>query len=89
MITKIGVVGAGQMGGGIAQVAAQSGLDVVLHDVTKERAEVGRANISKGLEKLVAHRDEKKRIPAPDLPIRSKLIRVKLSICRARPRRSG
>ena len=42
------------MGGGIAQVAAQNGLDVVLHDITKERADAGRANISKGFEKMIA-----------------------------------
>jgi len=32
-IERIGVVGAGQMGGGIAQIAAQAGLGVVLHDI--------------------------------------------------------
>ena len=32
-ISKIGVVGAGQMGGGIAQVAAHSGFDVILSDI--------------------------------------------------------
>ncbi len=34
-ITRIGVIGAGQMGGGIAQVAAQAGFDVRLMDVSK------------------------------------------------------
>lgn len=61
-ITKLGVVGAGQMGGGIAQVAAAAGIDVVLQDVTRERAENGRANIGKALEKLVA----KGKIQAPE-----------------------
>ena len=74
MITKIGVVGAGQMGGGIAQVAAASGLDVVLHDITKDRADAGRANIAKGFDKLVAHKDEKKRIPASDAEASMKRI---------------
>ncbi len=53
-VFKLGVIGAGQMGGGIAQVAAQSGIDVVLHDITQERADAGRKNIEKGLEKLVS-----------------------------------
>ena len=61
-ITKMGVIGAGQMGGGIAQVAAAAGLDVVLQDITQERAEGGKKNIEKGLEKLVA----KGKIPAED-----------------------
>ena len=46
-ISCIGVVGAGQMGGGIAQVAARSGLEVVLHDITRERADAGRSDIAK------------------------------------------
>jgi 3-hydroxybutyryl-CoA dehydrogenase len=36
-ITTIGIVGAGQMGGGIAQVAAQSGYDVILMDLNKDQ----------------------------------------------------
>lgn len=50
---KLGVVGAGQMGAGIAQVAAQAGLDTVITDVTEERLDVGRAAISKSLQRLV------------------------------------
>jgi 3-hydroxyacyl-CoA dehydrogenase/enoyl-CoA hydratase/3-hydroxybutyryl-CoA epimerase len=42
-ITKVGVIGAGMMGRGIALVAAQAGLDVVLVDRTAETAEKGRA----------------------------------------------
>ena len=61
-ITKLGVVGAGQMGGGIAQVAAAAGIEVILQDITRERAETGRGNIGKGLEKLVA----KGKIQAPE-----------------------
>ena len=34
---KFGVIGAGQMGGGIAQVAAQSGFDVMVQDVGIDR----------------------------------------------------
>ncbi len=50
----IGVVGAGQMGGGIAQVAAAAGIDVILHDVTVERAEKGLAAIQERVRKLAA-----------------------------------
>lgn len=36
MIKTIGIIGAGTMGGGIAQVAALAGLEVILHDVSEE-----------------------------------------------------
>ncbi len=52
-IKTIGVVGAGQMGRGIAQVAAQSGLNVVMLDATMEMAEGGRDRIAKQLGRLV------------------------------------
>jgi 3-hydroxybutyryl-CoA dehydrogenase len=52
-VQTIGVVGAGQMGGGIAQVAAGSGIDVVLVDATLELAQRGRARIAGTLGKLV------------------------------------
>ena len=50
----VGVIGAGQMGAGIAQVSAQAGYRVLLSDVDKARAEVGKANIARQLERLVA-----------------------------------
>lgn len=53
MIKKLGVVGAGQMGRGIAQVAAQSGLDVLVLDATHEQAAAGIASIGKVLGRLV------------------------------------
>ncbi|ABF45739.1 3-hydroxybutyryl-CoA dehydrogenase [Deinococcus geothermalis DSM 11300] len=49
---NFGVVGAGQMGGGIAQVAAQSGFQVVVHDVKDELLSRGQATIEKSLTKL-------------------------------------
>lgn len=49
---KFGVIGAGQMGGGIAQVAAQSGFTVVVQDVKQEFLDRGRAVIEKSLVKL-------------------------------------
>ncbi|HKI86757.1 MAG TPA: 3-hydroxybutyryl-CoA dehydrogenase [Thermoanaerobaculia bacterium] len=52
-IQKIGVVGAGTMGHGIAQVAIQSGLEVVLVDVSEAALKRGVARIEKGLERLV------------------------------------
>jgi 3-hydroxybutyryl-CoA dehydrogenase len=52
-IKTIGIIGAGQMGGGIAQVAAQSGFTVLLSDATPELAEKGKKAIEKQLAKAV------------------------------------
>lgn len=52
--TTIGVIGAGTMGAGIAQVAANAGHDVLLFDVAKGAAQKGLAQISTGLDKLVS-----------------------------------
>lgn len=52
-IRKFGVIGAGQMGNGIAHVAAVSGLDVVMSDIKTEYAENGKATIAKNLARLV------------------------------------
>lgn len=51
---KIMVIGAGQMGGGIAQVAAGAGIKVVLNDIKQEFIERGIANITKLLDKDIA-----------------------------------
>lgn len=61
-VKSLAVVGAGQMGGGIAQVAAQAGLRVALIDVNLEAAEKGVQKIASGLDRLV----EKERISAGD-----------------------
>ena len=53
-IKSVGIVGAGQMGSGIAQVAAQSGYDVRLYDVSPEGIDKGIAGIKKGLARLVS-----------------------------------
>ena len=45
----VGVIGAGQMGAGIAQVSAQAGYRVLLADVDKARAEAGKTGIAKRL----------------------------------------
>ena len=49
----ISVVGAGQMGAGIAQVLAQFAYSVLLTDVSVERAQAGKTNIGKALTRLV------------------------------------
>ena len=43
------VIGAGQMGSGIAQVAAQAGLQVVLHDIKEEYVQRGLSVITRKL----------------------------------------
>jgi len=53
-IRSLGVIGAGQMGSGIAQVAAQAGLDVVLLDANGDLAARARTRIGDVLGKLVA-----------------------------------
>ncbi|MDA0820099.1 MAG: 3-hydroxyacyl-CoA dehydrogenase NAD-binding domain-containing protein [Proteobacteria bacterium] len=49
----VGVIGAGQMGAGIAQTVAQHGMQVMLADVDLARAEAGKGTIEKALGKLV------------------------------------
>ncbi len=51
-INRIGIVGAGQMGSGIAQVAAQSGFDVYLLDVNEDRLDGAKARIRSSLARL-------------------------------------
>lgn len=53
-IEHIFVVGAGTMGGGIAQTAAVSGMRVTLMDVVPEQLEQARAGIARSVDKLVA-----------------------------------
>ena len=53
-ISKVGVVGCGLMGHGIAQVCAQAGLNVTVRDVSQERLEAGLGKIEKQLGKAVA-----------------------------------
>jgi len=63
---KVLVIGSGTMGCGIAQVIAQSGMDVILNDLTSELVENGYQKINHNLEKLVSkekiNQDEKENI---------------------------
>lgn len=52
-ITRIGVIGAGQMGRGIAQVAATGGWDVLLLDASEEALKFAMKNIRQGLDRAV------------------------------------
>ncbi|HEX7946170.1 MAG TPA: 3-hydroxyacyl-CoA dehydrogenase NAD-binding domain-containing protein, partial [Phenylobacterium sp.] len=53
-IKTVGVIGAGQMGSGIAHVVALGGYDVLLHDVSAERLAQGIAEIEKNMSRQVA-----------------------------------
>ncbi|MGE0846838.1 MAG: 3-hydroxybutyryl-CoA dehydrogenase [Flavobacteriaceae bacterium] len=53
-IKKVGVIGAGQMGNGIAHVVALAGYDVLLNDVATERIEAGLATIDGNLARQVS-----------------------------------
>src|SRR5690349_3540330 len=64
-IKKVGVIGAGQMGNGIAHVCALAGFDVLINDLSKDRMEAGLATINGNLSRQVrsgkiteAQRDE-------------------------------
>jgi len=52
-IEKVGVVGCGLMGSGIAQIAAQAGCTVVVREVSEERLNKGLASIEKSMNKFV------------------------------------
>ena len=52
-IKKVGVIGAGQMGNGIAQVCAEAGYDVGLNDIARDRIEAGLATINGNLARRV------------------------------------
>jgi 3-hydroxybutyryl-CoA dehydrogenase len=75
-IRSVGVIGAGQMGAGIAHVVALSGYDVLLHDVSQERLDAGmaaielnmRRQVGRGIIDQAAMETALKRIkPAPEL----------------------
>ena len=53
-IRKVGIIGAGQMGTGIAHVVVLSGYNVALHDIAKDRVDAALATIDKNLTRQVA-----------------------------------
>ncbi len=53
-MSKVGVIGSGQMGNGIAHVCALAGYDVLLHDVSEERVNAGLATIDGNLARQVS-----------------------------------
>jgi len=73
-VKTFGVIGAGQMGAGIAQVAAISGLDVIMNDIKPEFVEKGLASITKILGRSV----EKGKMSAEDKNL--VLGRIKTSV---------
>ena len=73
-IKTIGVIGAGQMGAGIAQVFAMKGFNIIMQDIKDEFCQRG----LKGIEKSVTKMAEKGKIPADDVqPI---LQRIKTTV---------
>ncbi|NLI83171.1 MAG: 3-hydroxybutyryl-CoA dehydrogenase [Deltaproteobacteria bacterium] len=73
-VKTFGVVGAGQMGSGIAQVAAVSGLQVILNDIKEEFVQKGLASIAK----ILARNVEKGKMSAPEKE--TVLGRIKTSV---------
>jgi 3-hydroxybutyryl-CoA dehydrogenase len=75
-IKTFGVVGAGQMGNGIAQVAAVSGFEVIMNDIKAEFVEKGFASIKKNLRRSV----DKGRITDEEMNAVLKRIRTSVDI---------
>ncbi len=53
-VKKVGVIGAGQMGNGIAHVSALAGYEVVLHDLDQDRIESGLASINGNMARQIS-----------------------------------
>jgi 3-hydroxybutyryl-CoA dehydrogenase len=75
-IAKVGIIGAGQMGSGIAQVCAMAGYEVILNDMTAERIKAGLESVANNFDRKIKHGKataEQKALalshikPAPDL----------------------
>ena len=73
---QVGIVGSGIMGAGIAEVAARSGCDVVVREVTTELADAGRARIAASLERAVT----RGKLPAADRDATLARIRTTTSL---------
>ncbi|MBT5045851.1 MAG: 3-hydroxybutyryl-CoA dehydrogenase, partial [Gemmatimonadales bacterium] len=61
-ISKVGVVGCGLMGSGIAEIAAKSGFDVVVREMNDELLQKGQARIQKSMDRAV----KKEKLTAAD-----------------------
>jgi 3-hydroxybutyryl-CoA dehydrogenase len=53
-IERVGVIGAGQMGAGIAEVSARAGVDVIVYEPTEALTTAGKARVTKSLERGVS-----------------------------------
>lgn len=53
-ISRVGIVGAGQMGAGIAEVCARAGVDVLVYETSRDLATAGRARILRSLDRGVS-----------------------------------
>jgi 3-hydroxybutyryl-CoA dehydrogenase len=53
-VSKVGVIGCGLMGSGIAEVCAKAGVDVIVYEPTEGALEAGRARVSGSFERAVA-----------------------------------
>ena len=79
-IKTICVCGAGTMGSGIAQVAAQAGYSIILFDINEEMLQKGKAAISKNLERLV----EKKVLKEEVAAINERIVFTnEIAVCKA------
>ena len=52
-IKSVGVIGAGQMGNGIAHVAALTGYDVICQDISESALEKAKATIEKNMARII------------------------------------
>lgn len=62
-VEKVGIVGAGQMGSGIAQMFAQAGFSVTMTDVYRQQLDKGLAEITRSLSQVVSEDDRDEIIP--------------------------
>ena len=53
MIERVGIIGGGQMGGGIAEVCAKAGVDTIVVEVSDELVNRSRQGIERSLDKAV------------------------------------
>jgi 3-hydroxybutyryl-CoA dehydrogenase len=80
-IRRVGVLGCGLMGSGIAQVAATAGYETIVRDVSKELLDRGRAGIEKSLARFV----EKGKLPAGDRDATLQRLTYTTSVADLRP----